>query len=211
MKKILCYGDSNTFGFNPSNAKRYPNDIRWTGVLQKILGNDYLIINQGCNNRTGFVDNLSGFEQSAQLHFPELMKNIKAIDILILALGTNDIQFFYKLTELEIEKGINTLVEEFRKYNKNSEIIIVPPVKIDKTILNGYFSCQFDETSIEKSIKYHYVYKSCSDKLNCSYFDFNTFVFPCDIDGLHYSEKSHGIIAQNLADFIINKIPRQKY
>lgn len=209
MKKILCYGDSNTFGFNPSNFKRYSSDIRWTGVLQKILGSEFLIINEGCNNRTGFVDCIEGFKQSSLLHFPALIKNIGSIDILVLALGTNDVQFFYELTELDIEKGLNFLVKEFRKYNKKSEIIIVPPVRIDETILNGYFACQFDKTSILKSEKYHYRYKISAEMLNCNYIDFNDFVLPSNIDGLHYDEKSHKIIAQNFADFIENKILRQ--
>lgn len=38
MTTILCYGDSNTYGYNPVNGLRYPKDVRWTGVLQKLLG-----------------------------------------------------------------------------------------------------------------------------------------------------------------------------
>ena len=38
MKKILCYGDSNTFGYNPYDASRYNEHTRWTAILQNILG-----------------------------------------------------------------------------------------------------------------------------------------------------------------------------
>ena len=48
MKTVLCYGDSNTYGFNPANGLRYPQDMRWTGKLQSLLGNDYRIIEEGC-------------------------------------------------------------------------------------------------------------------------------------------------------------------
>ena len=37
MKSILCYGDSNTYGFNPVNSLRYPTNIRWTGCLQELI------------------------------------------------------------------------------------------------------------------------------------------------------------------------------
>ena len=44
MTTILCYGDSNTYGYNPVNGLRYPKDVRWTGVLQKLLGEQYAVI-----------------------------------------------------------------------------------------------------------------------------------------------------------------------
>ena len=53
MKQIICYGDSNTFGYIPGSGKRYPKDIRWTGVLSNLLGDEYKVIEEGCNNRTG--------------------------------------------------------------------------------------------------------------------------------------------------------------
>jgi hypothetical protein len=37
MKEVLCYGDSNTYGFMPGSAERYPSNVRWTGVMQKTL------------------------------------------------------------------------------------------------------------------------------------------------------------------------------
>ena len=43
MKYILCYGDSNTFGYNPKNGLRYPEEIRWTGRLGIMLGEEYKI------------------------------------------------------------------------------------------------------------------------------------------------------------------------
>ena len=50
--RILCYGDSNTWGYTPISKKRYPANIRWTGVLQNLLGKDFWIIEEGLNGRT---------------------------------------------------------------------------------------------------------------------------------------------------------------
>ena len=47
MKKILCYGDSNTFGFNPEDGSRFDENTRWTAILQKNLINDYEITEEG--------------------------------------------------------------------------------------------------------------------------------------------------------------------
>ncbi len=54
---ILCYGDSNTYGYVPAGGgKRYDEDTRWTCLLQKQLGNDYHVIEEGCGGRTTDVD-----------------------------------------------------------------------------------------------------------------------------------------------------------
>ena len=47
MKTILCYGDSNTYGYNPLNGLRYPSDVRWTGRLQMLLGSSYHVVEEG--------------------------------------------------------------------------------------------------------------------------------------------------------------------
>lgn len=38
MYRILCYGDSNTWGYNAETGDRFPDNVRWTGVLQNLLG-----------------------------------------------------------------------------------------------------------------------------------------------------------------------------
>ena len=52
MKRILCFGDSNTWGFDPGTRTRFPADVRWTGVLAQTLGSDYVVIEEGLNGRT---------------------------------------------------------------------------------------------------------------------------------------------------------------
>ena len=60
MKNILCFGDSNTHGSNPSGG-RWGIGERWTSVLQNLLGDEYRIIEEGCPCRTSlFTDDLEG-------------------------------------------------------------------------------------------------------------------------------------------------------
>jgi hypothetical protein len=51
-KHILCYGDSNTWGYNAATGGRYDDDVRWTQRLGEMLGPDYLIGEAGLNGRT---------------------------------------------------------------------------------------------------------------------------------------------------------------
>ena len=196
MKNILCYGDSNTFGYNPKDNSRYDDNNRWTAILQKNLGIEYNVINEGMPNRTGFVDNSDGILYSAQKHFPEKLLKFDSIHTLILAIGTNDLMFKYNVTFNIIEKGLNNLIKIAKK--KTNNIIIIPPTIMNENVLNGYFSSMFDKTSIEKSKKVGKVFKQISIQNNCIYFDINEFAIPSEIDGLHYDEKAHKLIADKL-------------
>ena len=57
MKNVLCFGDSNTYGYDPAGmrdgtAVRYAQDVRWCGVVQRDLGEGWHVIEEGLNGRT---------------------------------------------------------------------------------------------------------------------------------------------------------------
>lgn len=201
MKKILCYGDSNTFGFNPIDASRFDENTRWSAVLQQNLKNNYTIVEEGMCDRTGFVDNPKGFLYSAQRHFPKFLSKSERFDIIILAIGTNDLQFQYNIGYNAIQRGLAELIKQ--GLEKTDKMIIIPSVILKENILNGYFKIQFDETSIIKSKKIITIYKKLSNALNCYFFDVNKFALPSDTDGLHYDKETHKIIADKLTKYII--------
>lgn len=51
MIRILCYGDSNTWGYIPGTGKRFDENTRWTKRLQTLLGDEYEIIEEGLRGR----------------------------------------------------------------------------------------------------------------------------------------------------------------
>lgn len=53
---VLCYGDSNTYGYDPDTYGRYPYDKRWTTLLGEMLGSRYEVISEGLNGRTTAYD-----------------------------------------------------------------------------------------------------------------------------------------------------------
>ena len=97
MKKILCYGDSNTWGYDPRKTTpevmaRYEDTVRWTGRLEMELGKDYRVIEAGyCGRTTVFDDPLvshcNGFS------FLEPVFNASyPIDWCVIMLGTNELK-----------------------------------------------------------------------------------------------------------------------
>ena len=202
MKKILCYGDSNTFGYNPVDSSRFDENTRWTALLQKKLGAEYEITEEGACDRTGFVDNDKGFLFSARRHFPKIINKAKDIDILILAIGTNDLQSKYDISFSQFEKGLESLITS--AINNVKRIVLVPSVILDNEVLEGFFKIQFDEISVSKSKKVGKIYRKLGKVYNLDLFDINEFVRPSSFDGLHYDEKDHKIIADRLTDYILN-------
>ncbi len=204
MKTIVCYGDSNTFGYNTIDNSRFDENTRWTCILQKNSGADYKIINEGMCDRTGFVNNPKGFLYSAQKHFPKFISKSENFDLLILWLGTNDLQSQYNVSIGAIEKGLENLIDLARTKAKN--IIIIPPVILSEKILEGSFNFQFDEQGVVKSRKIGRIFRQSAGANNCLFFDINKFVNPCDYDGLHYDEVAHKVIADELTGFIKNNL-----
>ena len=157
-------------------------------------------LNDGVCDRTGFVNNPKGLLYSAQRHLPKMLTEIEDVNIFILAVGTNDLQSEYNIGFDTVEKGLVTLVNLAKE--KAGQIIIIPPVILDEKVLKGAFGYQYNRTSIYKSKKIGKVFNKVAKSQRCAYFDINKFVKPSDLDGLHYDETAHRLIAKNLADFI---------
>ena len=198
MKKVLCFGDSNTYGFIPQSGLRYDKNTRWTGVLQALCGSDFSIIEAGCNNRTAFVDNPAGAEQTGYKILPEYFTK-DYFDIVVLAIGINDLQLFFKPTLKEFEQGIEKLIKITKDLSPNAKIILVCPSKLDLAgIKSGVFSFQFDEISVEKSYHLPQIYKKLAEKHACKLVDLTEIAKVSPLDGLHFSAESHKTIAENL-------------
>lgn len=198
MKKVLCFGDSNTYGFVPGKCTRYDKNTRWTGVLQALCGSDFSIIEGGCNNRTAFVDNPAGVEQTGYKILPEYFTK-DYFDIVVLAIGINDLQLFFRPTLEEFEQGIEKLIKITKDLSPNAKIILVCPSKLDLAgIKSGVFSFQFDEISVEKSYHLPQIYKKLAEKHACKLVDLNEIAKVSPLDGLHFSAESHKKIAENL-------------
>ena len=121
MKKILCFGDSNTYGFNPENGKRYSSYKRWSGILKESLKDKFVVIEQGCNNRTCFSDNPNGNEMTGYKAIKKYLSN--DINYLVVSLGINDLQKFYDNEEKDIVEGFKKFVNLC--YSINSDFISI--------------------------------------------------------------------------------------
>lgn len=192
MKTLLCFGDSNTFGYCPVDGSRYAENERWTGLLKS----KFNVLEEGLNNRVAFLKSPFGKNYSAIECFSSILDKYSNIDYIVIWIGTNDYQFIYNIDEKNINDGLNYLIS-FAKQKAN-KVLIVSPLKLDETILSGEFSSMFNKNSIEKSNMMFPIYEKIVFENNCLFLDINKIVKPSNIDGLHYDLNSHYIIFDNI-------------
>ena len=193
---ILCFGDSNTYGFIPTDFKRYDENTRWTGLLKKLT--NYNVIEAGCNGRTCGFDN-NGSKETGYLAIKNY--DTKSFDLIILSIGINDLQTQFNATEKDLENGLKKVISNI----ENKNILILIPTEIHENILNSWFSNLFDKKSIELSKKLPNIYEKIAKENNYDYIMLKDLITINSKDGLHYTENEHKIVAEYLAQYIGDK------
>ena len=133
MKKILCFGDSNTYGFSPKRAIRFDKNTRWTGILKTELGENFQIIEAGCNNRTGFYDNPAGIDFTGYKILPQYLEQHPDVSLVITAIGINDLQFEYNADLKTIEEGLKKPLKQIHN-TTHPKVLLVAQSVINESI-----------------------------------------------------------------------------
>lgn len=196
MKTILCFGDSNTWGYNPVTGERLGRNIRWPGVLKNELGDDYIVIEEGLNGRTTVWDDPlhGGFKNGRNYLIPCLATH-KPLDLIILFLGTNDLKSRFSLTASEIASGIRVLLDLIIKSGSGIDenppkILLISPPLIGELSPSSRFSEEF-EGSNDKAEKLGDYFKQAAEEYNCEFLDASKVVQSSDVDGIHLDADEH--------------------
>ena len=90
MKNVLCYGDSNTHGYDGVTVGRFPWGVRWTSLVQEALKEEQVrIIEEGQNGRTTVWDDpIEGMKSGREIP-DSLSGSHSPLDVVVLMLGTN--------------------------------------------------------------------------------------------------------------------------
>ncbi len=203
-KRIVCYGDSNTWGYNAETGLRFPDDIRWTQRLAERLGPDYQICEEGLSGRTSvFTDPL--FEGLSGLaHLAPILGSHNPTDLLIVMLGTNDCKQRFNATGQNIADGIRRLVQKAQSlavWRNVPQVLIVAPILIGQEI---YTVPRINEDMgagcAEKSWQLPALLQATATECNCAYLDANAVVTANTVDYMHFDRASCSRFSDYLAD-----------
>lgn len=205
--RILCYGDSNTWGYiSGSNHKRYDKKERWTKVLQNLLGENFEIIEEGLNSRTLISnDTRPGKEgKNGYEYLIPCLDTHDPIDLVILMLGTNELKKTYNKTAEEIgnileEYFVKTIINRKSQFTgKFPKLLIVAPPLVNE-FADERTSIKYKDAS-EKSKKLNDIYEELAKRNNCYFI--NNKELEVGIDGVHLTKESHRRLAKLLKDKI---------
>ncbi len=209
MRTILCVGDSNTHGYDPTDAGRYPYDVRWTGVLQQLLGREeYYVIEEGLNSRTTVLsDPVYDDNKSALDILPVLIKTHMPVDLCIIMLGTNDLKLRFSMQPCDIGRGLCLLSRTAQRVSAEKAssgapcpVLLVAPPPITPDLLTGRCAAEFGSRAMELSGQLAEWVKLAAENTGAAFLDASVLLKPSSIDGLHLSPEGHRILAHAIAE-----------
>lgn len=201
MKTILCYGDSNTWGYDAERIARFDYSIRWPTRLGMLLGTDFRVIDEGLCGRTTVFDDPLTYGLNGLSTLQPIIKSHIPIDLTVIMLGTNDCKGYYGATARNIGEGMRRLVTQAR-FLDAGKILIVTPINIDPRIYETETVDIMGQGCSQKSIRLNEYYKKIAADLNVYHMDSNESVTPNQADFMHFDEKSQETFALALAEKI---------
>ncbi len=203
MRNILCFGDSNTWGYNPSTKERFPQSIRWTGLLQKRLGEENAnVIEEGLCGRTTIYEDQTRPGRKGIDSLPEILNRCGHLENVILMLGTNDCKAHNMSTPKDIAAGIDDCLDIILQYVSPKQVLLISPIHLGDDVWKDDYDPEFDIRSVKVSRGLENEYKKIARSRHVHFLAASKHVLPSKEDQEHLDAYSHTI----LADVIYNEL-----
>ena len=176
--RLLCFGDSNTYGYDPRGffGDRYDAEDRWVDLLAARTGHE--CINAGANGR----------EIPRNPYALRLLNEHTPVDIFLVMLGTNDL--LQGATAKEATTRMEAFLTPLLQHCKQIQLVAPPPMKRGAWVPT-------DEL-VTESIHLAEEYKLLAEKLNIPFVDTRHWNIELAFDGVHFTESGHHTFAENL-------------
>ena len=201
-KRILCYGDSNTWGWVPAKngTQRYDENSRWPKLLQSKLGDGYEVIEEGLGARTTMFDDprpelplRNGLKT-----LPIILESHLPLDLVILMLGTTDAKELFGFSADKISEGMQALIHAVKNFRTLSGtkppqiLVVVPPIVKEDT----EFAAKLFKGATEKTTELVDKYKILTEQENVHYLNPNDDIQVDQSEGVHIDSKNHKTLAK---------------
>lgn len=204
VKTVLCYGDSNTWGSDPETGERFPEDVRWPGVLARNLGDGYRVIEEGLPGRTTVWDDpIEGAYKNGRNYLTPCLESHRPIDLITLMLGTNDLKWRFGTSASDIAQAASSLAEIMMRSGCGSEggapvvVLISPPPVAKLTDMAQMFY-----GAGEKSGQFAEHYAHFAEKIGCEFMDASQVIVSSDVDGIHLDAGEHRKLGEAVGERI---------
>ena len=223
MKTILCYGDSNTWGYNPRGG-RYGPAVRWPAVMASLLnaasGSSsgavppgmtggspeaaYWVVEEGLNGRTTCLeDPIEGGRNGLRQLIP-ILRSHRPLDLVIVMLGTNDLKHRFNPSLYDVSYGAQlvakaALASETGPEDRAPQVLMVcPPPLVDAPAFRQILA----KDAVEISGKFSPYYRACARECGAAFFDAGSIVRSSPADGIHWEAQDHQRFAEAMTEHI---------
>lgn len=214
--EILCYGDSNTWGtiakWNVLQKEgRYDRNTRWPCILQKELGQDYAVTEEGLGGRTTVYNAQPESPYKNGLYmFDGVLRSHRPIDLVILMLGTNDLHMSERLPEERLDAGMRQLVDIVqhrpecgRGGERAPAVLIIAPTAVIPSSPEGrteVYAAFFGEYGERLSRRFPEVYGKLAEEMGCYFLNAQEYAHADPGDGVHITGDSHIRLGKAVAE-----------
>lgn len=219
--RILCYGDSNTWGTvgkwieNDAPSERFDKEHRWPGVLQTELGEAFEIIEEGLGGRSTIYERPGLEWKNGERTLLSCLHTHRPLDLVIIMLGTNDLQINQEMTSEDLHVGISRLVDIIQatpnvgKGRIPPKILLIAPVDVRPSAPEGrvlvYDKFRRD-IGRKLSLMFPEVYKKVALEKGCYFLNAQDYAYPGYADGVHIEADGHIRLGKAVAEFVREEI-----
>jgi lysophospholipase L1-like esterase len=206
MKSILCFGDSLTWGSDPVTGGRHSFEARWPNVMAARLSGLVRVVEEGMNGRTTVFDDPTVNEnRNGAALLPSLLMSHQPLDLVILALGTNDLKFAQRCRAFDAMLGIKRLVGIIRRFDYKPgfpmpKVLIAAPPHVERTA-NPQFIELFGH-AIDESHLFAKHYAALGAELGTGFFDAAPHAKADPFDGVHLDRANTIAIGEAIAPLV---------
>lgn len=183
-------------------GNRFNEDERWTCLLGKALGDEYLVTEEGLGGRTTvFRDPITEGMSGLDYLYSCLMSH-EPLDLVIIMLGTNDTKERFATNAALIGAGMERLVKKAKMteaWRGEPNILVVAPPHILESFdcpVMGDFSC------VTKSREVAKYYADVAKVQGCAFLDAEGVAEFNKTDAMHLTKKGHAALAAKLAEIV---------
>ena len=200
MPVVVAFGDSNTWGYDPALGMRFGATARWTGVMRAELGGRFEVIEEGLNGRTTVHDDAFEPHRNGLAYLPPCLLSHAPLDLVIIALGCNDLKHRFGLTPGDIARGAERLVMCALEMGvgpggKPPKVLLsAPPPLVELSEFSDMFA-----DGPQKSIALAPLYRAVAKAHGAEFIDAAAHIHCSPLDGIHYEADQHAILGRAMA------------
>jgi len=205
MRTVLCFGDSNTWGYVPgSDGERFSAEIRWPRRLGAALGDGWEVIAEGLNGRTATMDSPVADGRNGLTYLMPCLHSHMPLDVVVIYLGTNDTGDRYSLPAEIVAGAVGRLVKVVRASEAGPNgsapgVLVVCPPPFGRLDPEGSFA-----HAGAKSQQLGRWFAEMSRELECELIDLDGIATYSDLDGIHLDADGHAAVAAAVTERLLD-------